>query len=209
MPFFQCHLLGSQGSPSMNPNSKIQSKGAGLEVARNSFATLRGVPCLSCIRTLTGWKPSTDKVTSWRFATWIMLLWEILWNSTALTMFRVIWVMWYTQSRGVSCLGDFLEIRSPSWAWLENCRNRRLGLTTKARGLQGCGPRGRPGSHFTCSRECKECEGMNPHTPKGTPMLGVGVPKGLPNLQSVITGVKIHCLEDFFISLKSYWSLDV
>jgi hypothetical protein len=20
--------------------------------------------------------------------------------------------------------------------------------------------------HFTCSRECKECEGMNPHTPK-------------------------------------------
>jgi hypothetical protein len=36
--------------------------------------------------------------------------------------------------------------------------------------------------HSTCSWECKECEGMNPHTPKWTPMLGVGVPKGLLNL---------------------------
>jgi hypothetical protein len=35
--------------------------------------------------------------------------------------------------------------------------------------------------HFTCSRECKECEGMNPHTPKWTPMLGIGVLRGLPN----------------------------
>ncbi len=33
-------------------------------------------------------------------------------------------------------------------------------------GLQGCGPISRPGSHITCSRECKECEGVNPHTPK-------------------------------------------
>jgi hypothetical protein len=35
--------------------------------------------------------------------------------------------------------------------------------------------------HSTCFRECKECEGMNLHTPKWTPMLGVGVPKGLSN----------------------------
>ncbi len=31
---------------------------------------------------------------------------------------------------------------------------------------QACGPRRRPGSHFTCSRECKECDEMNPHTHK-------------------------------------------
>jgi hypothetical protein len=42
---------------------------------------------------------------------------------------------------------------------------------------------------------------MNPHTPKGTPMLGVG---GLLNLQSVIAGVKTHFLEKKFISLESY-----
>jgi hypothetical protein len=33
-------------------------------------------------------------------------------------------------------------------------------------------------------------------------MLGVGVPKGLPNLQSGIAGVKTP-LEEFFISMKS------
>jgi hypothetical protein len=35
-------------------------------------------------------------------------------------------------------------------------------------------------------------------------MLGIGVPKGLPNLQSAIAGVKTPCLEEFFISLESY-----
>ncbi len=45
------------------------------------------------------------------------------------------------------------------------CRNPSLWLATKARGLQGGGPNSRPGSHITCSRECKECEGVNPHTP--------------------------------------------
>ncbi len=63
--------------------------------------------------------------------------------------------------------------------------------------------------HSTCSRECKECEGMNPHTPKWTPMLGVGVPKGFPNLQSAIARFKTLFLEEFFISLESYWSVDV
>jgi hypothetical protein len=46
------------------------------------------------------------------------------------------------------------------------CRNPSIWLATKARGLRGCGPRSRSGSHITCSRECKECEGVNPHTPK-------------------------------------------
>jgi hypothetical protein len=45
---------------------------------------------------------------------------------------------------------------------------------------------------------------MNLHTPKGTPMLGVGVRKGLPNLQSTILGVKTPPLEEFFIPLKNY-----
>jgi hypothetical protein len=66
------------------------------------------------------------------------------------------------------------------------CRNPSLWFATKARGLQGGRPRSRPGSHITYSRECKEsreCEGMNPHTPKWTPTLGVGEswsPKGTP-----------------------------
>jgi hypothetical protein len=49
------------------------------------------------------------------------------------------------------------------------CHNSSIWLTTKARRLRGCGPRSRPESHITCSwecKECKECEGVNPHTPK-------------------------------------------
>ncbi len=84
-----------------------------------------------------------------------------------------------------------------------------LGLATKARGLQGYEPRERPKNNVTSSHECKECEGMNLHTPKWIPMLGIGIPNGLPNLQSVILGVKTHHLEDFFISLKNYWNLNV
>jgi hypothetical protein len=48
----------------------------------------------------------------------------------------------------------------PSVATLTLARDQGKG------GLQTCGPISRPGSHITCSRECKECEGANPHTPK-------------------------------------------
>jgi hypothetical protein len=49
-----------------------------------------------------------------------------------------------------------------------------------------------------------KCEGMNPHTPKGAPILGVWSPGGLANLQRVISRVKTHWIEEFFISLERY-----
>jgi hypothetical protein len=33
-------------------------------------------------------------------------------------------------------------------------------------------------------------------------MLGVGIPNGLPNLQSKIARVKTHCFEDLCVSLE-------
>ncbi len=72
-----------------------------------------------------------------------------------------------------------------------------------------CRHRKKHPSTLTCSRECKKCEGMNLHTPKWTPIVGVGVPNGLLNLQSEIAGVKTHRLEKFFILLESYWNIDV
>jgi hypothetical protein len=76
-------------------------------------------------------------------------------------------------------------------------------------GLQGCGPRGSSGVTSHTPGNVRKCEGVNPHTPKWTPMLGVGVPKGLPNLQSAIAGVKSPRLKKFFISLERSWSVDV
>jgi hypothetical protein len=35
-------------------------------------------------------------------------------------------------------------------------------------------------------------------------MLGVGVPNGVPNLQSIMAGVKTYGFEEFFISLEIY-----
>jgi hypothetical protein len=41
------------------------------------------------------------------------------------------------------------------------------------------------------------------------PKSGLGSPLGLPKLQKAIARVKTPCLEEFFISLKSYWNVDV
>jgi hypothetical protein len=46
------------------------------------------------------------------------------------------------------------------------CRNPSLGLMTKARACKVTGQEKKLGSHITCLQECKECEGMNLHTPK-------------------------------------------
>jgi hypothetical protein len=46
----------------------------------------------------------------------------------------------------------------------------------------------------------RECEGIDPHTPKGTPTLGVR----LPNLYNAIAEVKTHFIKKFFISLERY-----
>ncbi len=41
------------------------------------------------------------------------------------------------------------------------------------------------------------------------PKWGLRSPQGLPKLQSSIVGVKTPCLEAFFMSLESYWIVDV
>ncbi len=56
------------------------------------------------------------------------------------------------------------------------CRNPSLGLTTKARACKSVGQEGSLGFTFHALGSAKECEGMNPHTLKKTPILGVGVP---------------------------------
>jgi hypothetical protein len=46
---------------------------------------------------------------------------------------------------------------------------------TKAKGLQGCGPRESPRVTSHTPVSVGKCEGVNPHTPKATPILGNGV----------------------------------
>jgi hypothetical protein len=56
------------------------------------------------------------------------------------------------------------------------CRNLSLGFVTKARACKSASQEGSAGITFHAPESAKECEGMNLHTPKGIPTLGVGVP---------------------------------
>ncbi len=48
----------------------------------------------------------------------------------------------------------------------KECRNLSLGLTTKARACEGVGQKRSSRITFHVPVSVKECEGMNPHTPK-------------------------------------------
>jgi hypothetical protein len=71
------------------------------------------------------------------------------------------------------------------------CRNPNLGLTTKARACKSAGQEGSPGVTFHVLASAKECEGMNPHTPKGTPTLRVGVPVDSRIFKKQLQGSKL------------------
>jgi hypothetical protein len=55
------------------------------------------------------------------------------------------------------------------------CHNLNLGFTTKSRACEGANQEGSPGITSHVLGSVGKCEGMNPHTPKGAPNLGVGV----------------------------------
>ncbi len=56
------------------------------------------------------------------------------------------------------------------------CRNPNLGLTTKRKACKSAGQEKSLGVTFHAPKSAKECEGMNLHTPKGIPTLGIRVP---------------------------------
>jgi hypothetical protein len=53
----------------------------------------------------------------------------------------------------------------------------------------------------------RECEGMNPHTPKWTPMYGSWNPYGVLNLQRGISRVKTHFIKYIFYIIENILKL--
>jgi hypothetical protein len=86
---------------------------------------------------------------------------------------------------------------------INNCRNPSFGLAPKAKGLQGCGPRGSPGVTSHTLGNVGKCVRVNLHTPKATPTLGNGVPVDSQNFRERFEGVKTQWLMVFFISLEN------
>jgi hypothetical protein len=74
------------------------------------------------------------------------------------------------------------------------CHNLSFGLATKAKGLQGCGPRGSPGVTSYTHGSVGKCEGVNPHIPKITLTLGDGVPVDSQNFRERFEGSKLNVL---------------
>ncbi len=88
--------------------------------------------------------------------------------------------------------------------FLLQCRNGSLGLATKVRVGKGAGQEWSSGITFHAHGSVGKCEGMNPHTPKWAPTLGLKSPDGLLNFQRAIIGVKSHWIEELFIPLKIF-----
>jgi hypothetical protein len=74
------------------------------------------------------------------------------------------------------------------------CRNPSFGLATKAKGLQGCGPRESPGVTSHTPESVGKYEGVNPHTPKATPTLGDGILVDFQNFKEWFQGSKLNDL---------------
>jgi len=65
---------------------------------------------------------------------------------------------------------------------------------TKAKGLQGCGPRRSAGITSHTPGSVRECEGVSHHTPKATPTLGDGVLVDSQNFRELFEGSKLNGL---------------
>jgi hypothetical protein len=77
------------------------------------------------------------------------------------------------------------------------CHNPSLGFATKVRACKGTSQEGSLGATFHAPKIASECEGMNHHTPKWAPTLGVGIPMDSQMFKERLQGSKP-------IGLKSY-----
>ncbi len=83
------------------------------------------------------------------------------------------------------------------------CRNPSLGFATKTRASKVAGQEGSPRIMSHAPGSAREYEGIDPHTPKGTPTLGIGVLVD-SRMFKAIARVKTQWIKELFISLESY-----
>jgi len=82
-----------------------------------------------------------------------------------------------------------------------SCYNPSLGLVTKARGMERCGPRVQLESHIHILKSAGECEGMSPHTPKWAPTLGLAF-ESIKEFWGASLPIFNHGISNFLFSIK-------
>jgi hypothetical protein len=82
------------------------------------------------------------------------------------------------------------------------CCNPNLGLATKARACKVVGQEESPGIKPHALESARKCWGIDPHTPKGIPTLGVGVPVDFWMFKEQLQGSNPNGLKIFYIIRK-------
>jgi hypothetical protein len=116
----------------------------------------------------------------------------LTWHKDGVNLYGMIWsvpncMIWkHIDEKWLEFVSDVCNIRlrlaldevNPfrHFSSCHSCRNPNLVLKTKARACKGEGQEGSLGVTSHVLESARECEGMNPHTSKWAPTLGVGVP---------------------------------
>jgi hypothetical protein len=113
-----------------------------------------------------------------------------------------VWQLWKQQMWSINHQPNFTTIRVIGHYLM--CCNPSLRFVTKAKACKGADQKWSPWVTFHVPRNVGECEGMNVHTPKWAPTLGVGV---LMDFQIFKVWLQTHCIEKFLISLEISWNV--
>jgi len=88
----------------------------------------------------------------------------------------------------------------PHWCKHLHCHDLNLGFVTKAKVCKGANWKWSMGVIFYVLKSVGDCEGINPHTPRWAPTLGVGVPMDFRIFRKQFQGSKL-------IELKSSYTI--
>jgi hypothetical protein len=100
-------------------------------------------------------------------------------------------------------------LRFKCWIVVNFCHNPSLGLITKANTCKGEGQEGSPGVAFHALGSVGKCEGMNPHTPKWVPTLGIKIPMDFQIFKEQLQRSKPIGLKSSLHHWKISWNVDV
>jgi hypothetical protein len=87
--------------------------------------------------------------------------------------------------------------------------SQKLGFVTKARACKGAGQEWSPRVTFHVPESVGTCEGMNPHTPKWAPILGIRVPMDSQIFRGQLQGSKLIGLKSPLYPFKISWNINI
>jgi hypothetical protein len=118
----------------------------------------------------------------WRIMEWISKYWNNVLNYK--------WWKWSILDKEEQIGNTLITFETYHGNIRNVCRKPSFGLATMARACKGAGQEGSPRVTSHVLGSVGECEGMNPHIPKGAPTLGVGIPVDFRMFKEQLQGSK-------------------